>query len=88
MLTHMRAIQMSTSVMMTTQTWLNETLLQRGLNHQLATTLSAFGAAFCTIYAQAPLDIVRARIFAPNSADPDGGGALRLLIASPAELIS
>ena len=49
----------STSVMMTVNSWLKEELLSRGCWPQAATMLASLGAAACTIYAQAPLDIVR-----------------------------
>ena len=69
---------MSTSVMMTTQTKLKERALSLGCQPQLATMGAALGAAACTIYSQAPLDIVRARIFSPRQgfAGPTGAGAV------------
>lgn len=59
---------MSTSVMMTTQSWLKEVALERQVAPWVATAGSSLGAAAATIYAQAPLDIVRARLFSPKGA--------------------
>ena len=55
-------------VMMTTQSWLKETALEWHVAPWFATASSSLGAAAATIYAQAPLDIVRARLFSPKGA--------------------
>ena len=56
----------STSLMMTTQTVLKEAANgDLGLQGAAATALASLGAAAVTIFGQAPVDIVRARIYSP-----------------------
>ena len=63
---------MSTSTMMTSNSKFKEVLGEReGLSPRVVTAVSALGASACSVYAIAPIDIVRARIYAPLL---EGGG--------------
>ncbi len=79
---------MSTSVMMTTQSWMKETALERQVSPWVATAGSSLGAAAATIYAQAPLDIVRARLFSPKGAADLGNANQKGAVAIAATMMS
>ena len=57
---------MSTSVMMTSNSKFKEVLGEgEWLSPRMITAVAALGAAACSVYSIAPIDIVRARIYAP-----------------------
>jgi len=72
----------STSVMMTTQSLLKDRALRGGLAPSYAAALAALGAAAATIYAQGPLDTVRARLFSPKNRELTSGAVRPLDVAT------
>ena len=75
----------STSVMMTSNSKLKEVLAEYSFTTGMMTTaIAALGAAACSVYSIAPIDIVRARIYAPRVEGMGGDkelarrGALRI----------
>eukprot|EP00946_MAST-07B_sp_MAST-7B-sp1_P004052 g4052.t1 len=79
---------MSTSVMMTSNSKFKETLSQHeALPPRAITAVSALGAAACSVYSIAPIDIIRARIYAPllENGGSSRGSAVDVGAAAAAE---